>query len=67
MDTGDDGAAGAVALATSAEKKREKKGLGMRISNNFGSPRRNPPRSTRTVGVSEPEVAGGTPREEPAD
>ena len=67
MDTGDDGAAGAVALATSAEKKRGKKGLGMRISNNFGSPRRNPPRSTRTVGVGEPEVAGGTPREDPAD
>jgi len=26
-----------------------------------------PPRSARIVGVSEPEIAGGTPREEPAD
>jgi len=28
MDTGDDGAAGAVALATSAEKNEEKRGSG---------------------------------------
>jgi hypothetical protein len=50
MDAGDGGAAGAVALATSAEKKREKRGLEMKISNNFGSPCRNPPRAVRIGG-----------------
>ena len=35
MDAGDGGAAGAVALATSAEKTREKKGFNIKISNNF--------------------------------
>ena len=41
MDTGVGGAAGAVALATSAEKNEEKKkGFEMNIS---GSTRRNPP------------------------
>ncbi len=39
----------------------------MKISNNFGSPRCNPPRAVRIGGVSKPEIAGGTPREEPAD
>ena len=38
MDAGDGGAAGAVALATSAEKKRGKKGFEMKISKKFGSP-----------------------------
>jgi hypothetical protein len=40
MDTGVGGAAGAVALATSAEKNEKKKGFEMNIS---GSTRRNPP------------------------
>jgi hypothetical protein len=43
MDVGDGGAAGAVALATSAEKNEGKKGFEMKISKKFGSPRRNPP------------------------
>jgi hypothetical protein len=67
MDAGVGCAAGAVALATSAEKKTRKKGFEMKISNNFGSPRRNPPQAAWIDRVSEPEIAGITPREDPMD
>jgi hypothetical protein len=50
MDAGDGGAAGAVALATSAEKKRGKKGFEMKSSKKFGSPRRNPPEQLGSTG-----------------
>jgi hypothetical protein len=39
----------------------------MKISNNFGSPRRNPPQAAWIDGGSEPEIAGSTPREDPTD
>jgi hypothetical protein len=64
MDTGDGGAAGAVAVATSAGRKQGKKAPGglktPKVLNNFG--RRNPPRAAKSNGgVHEPELAGGTP------
>ena len=60
MNAGGGSAAGAVALATSAEKKRGEKGLEMKISSNFDRfPRRGPSRLAK-LDVSEPEVAGGT-------
>ena len=67
-DAGGGSAAGAVALATSAEKKkRGKKGFKMKILNNFETiRRRNPDRSAKLDGsVSESEIAGGTPRKKP--
>jgi hypothetical protein len=64
MDLADGGAAGAVAVATSAGKKQGRKAPGgletPKVSNNFG--RRNPPRAAKfDGGVREPELAGGTP------
>ena len=67
-DAGGGSAAGAVALATSAEKKkRGKRGFKMKILNNFETiRRRNPDRSAKLDGsVSESEIAGGTPRKKP--
>jgi hypothetical protein len=67
MDLGDGGAAGAVAVATSARKKQGKKaprGLEtLKVSNNFGpAVHHNPPRAAKVDGgVREPEFAGGTP------
>jgi hypothetical protein len=67
MDSGDGGAAGAVAVATLARKKQGKKAPGgletLKVSNNFGpAGRRNPPRAAKfDGGVREPEFAGGTP------
>jgi hypothetical protein len=51
----DEGTAGEVAVATSAKKKHGKKALGglqtLKISNNFGAPRRrNPPRAAKLDG-----------------
>jgi len=63
MDAEDGGAAGAVALATSAEKRGGKKGLGMKISSNFETiPRRRNPDLLAKLDGSESEIAGGTPR-----
>ena len=63
---GDDGAAGALASATSAEKKQGSRApRGPKVLNNFGSfpARRNPARVVRiNGGVAEAEVAGGSPR-----
>ncbi len=39
----------------------------MKILNNGGSPRRNPPRAAWINGVSKPGIAGGALREEPTD
>ncbi len=67
MESGDGGAAGAVAVATSAKKKQEKRAPGghetFKVSNNFGSARRrNPPHAVKfDGGVCEPEHAGETP------
>jgi hypothetical protein len=67
MDSGDGGAAGAVAVAMSAMKKQGKKAPGgletLKVSNNFGpAGRRNPPRAAKVDGgVREPEFAGRTP------
>ncbi len=68
--TGDEEGAGAVAVATSAEKRQGKKALKtLKISNNFGSAgRRNPPRAAKLDGgVSGPEIAGGMPRKRSED
>ena len=63
---GDDGAAGALASATSAEKNPGSRApRGPKVSNNFGSvpTRRNPARGAKIDGgVAEAEVAGGSPR-----
>jgi hypothetical protein len=67
MDSGDGGAAGAVALATSARKNQGRKTPGglktLKVLNNFGPVgRRNPPRAAKFDGrVRELEFAGGTP------
>ena len=66
---GDDGAAGALASATSAEKKQGSRApRGPRVSNNYGSfpARRNPTRGAKIDGgVAEAEAAGGSPRKTP--
>ena len=66
---GDDGAAGALARATSAEKKQGRRApRGPKVSNNFGfvPTRRNPARVAKIdSGVLEAEVAGGSPRKKP--
>ena len=66
---GDDGAAGALASATSAEKKQGSRApRGPKVSNNFGSvpTRRNPARGAKIDGgVAEAEAAGGSPRKKP--
>ena len=66
---GDDGAAGALASATSAEKKQGSRApRGPKVSNNFGSvqARRNPARGAKIDGgVAEAEAAGGSPRKKP--
>ena len=63
---GDDGAAGALASATSAKKKQGSRApRGPKISNNFNPvpARRNPARGAKfDGGVAESEAAGGTPR-----
>jgi len=63
---GDDGAAGALASATLAEKKQGSRApRGPKVSNNFGSLPvcRNPGRGARiNGGVAEAEAAGGSPR-----
>jgi hypothetical protein len=67
IESGDGGAAGAVAVATWAKKKQEKRALGghetFRISNKFGPAGRwNPSRSVKLDGgVCKLELAGGTP------
>ncbi len=67
MESGDGSPTGAVAVASSAKKKQEKKALGGRetfkVLNNFGpAGRQNPPRTVKfDGGVHEPELAGGTP------
>jgi hypothetical protein len=67
MDSGDGGAAGAVAVATSARKKQGKRAPGglktLKVSNNFGpAGHYNPPPAAKVdSGVREPEFAGGTP------
>jgi hypothetical protein len=62
----DDGAAGALASATSAEKKQGSRALrGPKVSNKFDPvpARRNPARGVKfDGGVAESEAAGGTPR-----
>ena len=66
---GDDGAAGALASATSAEKKEGSRApRGPKVSNNFDPvpARRNPARGAKFEGgVAESEAAGGTPRKKP--
>jgi hypothetical protein len=66
-ETGDGGAAGVLAVATSAAKRGGKKALGSpkisKVSNNFEpSICRNPGCVTKQDDMSESEVAGGTPR-----
>ncbi len=67
MESGDGGAAGAVAVATWAKKKQEKRAPGghktFRVSNNFGpAGRRNPSHAVKLDGgVCESELTGGTP------
>jgi hypothetical protein len=66
---GDDGAAGALASVTLAEKKQGGRApRGPKVSNNFGSvqARRNPARGAKIdAGVVEAEAAGGSPRKKP--
>ena len=66
---GEDSAAGALASATSAEKKQGSRApRGPRVSNNYGSfpARRNPTRGAKIDGgVAEAEAAGGSPRKKP--
>jgi len=66
---GDDGAAGALASATSAEKKQGSRApRGPKVSNNFEAAptRRNPARGAKIDGgVAEAEAAGGSPRKKP--
>ncbi len=67
MDSGDRVAAGAVAVAMSARKKKGKKAPGglktLKVLNNFGlAGCRNPPCAAKVDGrVRKPEFAGGTP------
>jgi hypothetical protein len=67
MDSGDGGAAGAVAVAMTARKKQGKKTPGgletLKVLDNFGPARRqNPPRAAKfDCGVCKLESAGGTP------
>jgi hypothetical protein len=67
MDSGDGGAAGAVAVATSERKKQGKNAPGglktLKVLNNLRTAgRQNPPRAAKfDGGVHEPEFAGGTP------
>jgi hypothetical protein len=67
MELGDRGTAGAVAVATWAKKKQEKRAPGghetFRVSNNFRpAGRRNPSRAVKLDGgVCELELVGGTP------
>ncbi len=69
MNRGDDGAAGALARATSAEKKQRRRApRGPKDSNNFGSvpTRQNPARVAKIDGgVAEAEVAGRSTRKKP--
>jgi hypothetical protein len=67
--TGDEGGAGAVAVATSAKKRQGKNALKtLKISNNFRSAgRQNPLRAAKLDGGSGPEVAGRTPRKRSKD
>jgi hypothetical protein len=68
MDAGDGGAAGSVALAMLAEKTRENRGARSKsrtISSRLGI--EPPPRAAKLNEVSKPEIAGGTPRENPVD
>jgi hypothetical protein len=66
MDLGDEGAAGAVAVAMSERKKQGKKAPGglktLKVSNNFGpAGHRNPPCAAKfNSGVRELEFADGT-------
>ncbi len=65
----EEGAAGAVALATSAKKLHGKKAPGrpqtFKVSNNFGAPRRrNPPQAAKLDGR---EIELGTPKKRPAE
>ncbi len=66
---GDDGAAGALASATSAENKQGSRApRGPKVSNNFGPVQafRNPARVAKIDGgVAEAEAAGGSPRKKP--
>ena len=66
---GDDGAAGALASATSAGKKQGSRApRGPKVSNNFEAApaRRNPARGAKIDGgVAEAEAAGGSPRKQP--
>jgi hypothetical protein len=67
MESDDEGAAGAEAVATWAKKKQEKRAPGghktFRVSNNFGPARSlNPSRTVKLDGgVRQSELAGGTP------
>jgi hypothetical protein len=67
MDSGDGGAAGAVAVAMSARKKQGQKAPGglktLKVLNNFRpAGRHDPPHAAKVnSGVREPEFAGGTP------
>jgi len=67
MELGDGGAACAVAVATSAKKKQEKRASGGRetfkVSNTFGpAGRQNPPGAVKFDGkVRGPQLAGRTP------
>jgi hypothetical protein len=70
MSAGDGGATGAVAMATAAGKRQQKKAPGSpKISNNFEPVgRRNLPRLAKAgVGVSEPEAAGSMPKKRPQE
>ncbi len=70
MSVDDDGAAGAVAMATAAGKQQQKKALGSpKISNNFEPVgRRNLPCVAKAgSGVSKPEAVGSTPRKRPQE
>ena len=68
---GDDGAAGALASATLAERKQgSRTPRGPKVSNNFGPVPacRNPARGAKiNGGMAEAEAAGGSPRKKPHD
>jgi hypothetical protein len=66
---GDEGGAGAVAMATSAKKRQGKKApKTLKIWNNFGSAGVETPRAAKLDGrVSGPQIAGGTPRKRSED
>jgi hypothetical protein len=70
MSVGDGGAAGAVAMATAAGKKQQKKALGSpQISNNFKPVGRQNLLCVAKAGggVSKLEAAGSTPRKWPQE